>query len=43
MMRDALDIQPNLIDRLVNYVSPVAGARRMQARYAMPSVPTPIV
>lgn len=34
-MRDALNIQPNLIDRLVNYVSPVAGARRMQARYAM--------
>lgn len=30
-----LNIQPNLIDRLVNYVSPVAGARRMQARYAM--------
>ena len=30
-----LDIQPNLIDRLVSYVSPAAGARRMQARYAM--------
>lgn len=34
-MRDPLNISPNFLDRLVSYIAPVAGARRMQARYTM--------
>lgn len=30
-----VDISPNWLDRMVSYLSPQAGAQRMQARYAM--------
>lgn len=30
-----MQLSPNMLDRLISYINPIAGARRMQARYAM--------